>query len=66
MKRPLVALLGIVCILGGVAGPAAAADAGLPDEAASLRPQSGEGDELKATFNESVDNVRLMVLLSPT
>ncbi len=35
-------------------------------QAAALAPQSGEGANIKTTFNENVDRVRLMVLLSPT
>ena len=33
---------------------------------AELPQQSGDGNELRAEFNSNVDNVRLMVLLSPT
>ena len=35
-------------------------------QAAALTPQSGEGADIKTVFNENVDRVRLMVLLSPT
>lgn len=35
-------------------------------KAANLRPQSGEGDDIRSAFNKNVDRVRLMVLLSPT
>ena len=34
--------------------------------AATLIPQSGEGDDIRSAFNENVDRVRLMVLLAPT
>ena len=34
--------------------------------AAGLVPQSGEGAEIRSAFNENVDRVRLMVMLSPT
>lgn len=35
-------------------------------KAAALVQQSGQGDALKAVFNQQVDRVRLMVMLSPT
>jgi len=35
-------------------------------KAAALVPQSGHGSEIKAAFNKRIDDVRLMVLLSPT
>ncbi len=35
-------------------------------KAAELVPQSGHGAEMKAAFNKRIDDVRLMVLLSPT
>jgi hypothetical protein len=35
-------------------------------KAAHLAPQTGEGDDIRSTFNKNVDRVRLMVLLSPT
>ena len=35
-------------------------------KAAGLVPQSGQGAEIRSAFNENVDRVRLMVLLSPT
>ena len=35
-------------------------------QAAALAPQSGEGADIRTTFNDNVDRVRLMVLLSPT
>jgi len=38
----------------------------LADKAATLIPQSGEGRDIRSVFNENVDRVRLMVLLSPT
>ena len=65
MKRSVSALIGILWIFGVLAVPVTAEDA-LLGKAASLKPQSGDGDDLKTAFNESVDNVRLMVLLSPT
>ena len=38
----------------------------LVTKAASLVPQTGEGDDIRSTFNKNVERVRLMVLLSPT
>lgn len=38
----------------------------LVTRAAALVPQSGEGHDIRSEFNENVDRVRLMVLLSPT
>ncbi len=38
----------------------------LVTRAAALVPQSAEGADIRSTFNENVDRVRLMVLLSPT
>ena len=38
----------------------------LVTNAAALVPQSGEGHDIRSAFNENVDRVRLMVLLSPT
>ncbi len=38
----------------------------LVTRAAALVPQSGEGQDIRSVFNENVDRVRLMVLLSPT
>ena len=62
MKRTVLVLLGILFFTA----PAFADDARLLENAASLKPQSGEGDELKVAFNKCADDVRLMVLLSPT
>jgi hypothetical protein len=39
---------------------------GLVDNSATLVPQSSEGSDIRSLFNENVDRVRLMVLLSPT
>jgi hypothetical protein len=41
-------------------------DDALADKSATLTPQSGEGRDIRSVFNENVDRVRLMVLLSPT
>ncbi len=38
----------------------------LVTRAAALVPQSGDGKDIRSVFNENVDRVRLMVLLSPT
>ncbi len=38
----------------------------LAEKSAALIPQSGEGRDIRSVFNENVDRVRLMVLLSPT
>ena len=35
-------------------------------KAAALVPQSAEGHDIRSAFNENVNRVRLMVLLSPT
>jgi hypothetical protein len=35
-------------------------------KASALRPQTGEGSDLRSEFNENRDKARLMVLLSPT
>jgi len=35
-------------------------------KASALRPQTGEGGDLRSEFNENLGKVRLMVLLSPT
>ena len=49
----------------GLVVPADTEDA-LVDKAATLVPQSGDGRDIRSLFNENVDRVRLMVLLSPT
>ncbi len=38
----------------------------LAEKSATLIPQSGGGRDIRSVFNENVDRVRLMVLLSPT
>jgi hypothetical protein len=59
------ALLSGVLWLGG-AGTALEPEGGLVVTSAMLVPQSGEGSQIRSLFNENVDRVRLMVLLSPT
>ncbi len=61
------ALLGGLLWLGAATGLDATDDVDpLLIQAASLAPQSGEGADIRTAFNENVDRVRLMVLLSPT
>jgi hypothetical protein len=50
----------------GAAGTALEPEDDLVDTSAMLVPQSGEGGQIRSLFNENVDRVRLMVLLSPT
>lgn len=62
------ALLCAALLLGGAAVAVEAIDAADPllIKAATLAPQSGEGVDIRTAFNQNVDRVRLMVLLSPT
>ena len=58
-------------VLGcGPATPSEDLDQGPSDsllrKAEALAPQSGRGSSLKTAFNDAADNVRLMLLLSPT
>ena len=57
--------LGLLLLLALVSG-SVHAQTELLTKAAGLVPQSGQGDEIRSAFNENVDRVRLMVLLSPT
>ncbi len=77
MRHSTKRLLGLPFILIAVIGsvhaqteprderPAGRANS-LVTKAAGLVPQSGEGSDIRSAFNENVDRVRLMVLLSPT
>jgi hypothetical protein len=75
MKRSISPFVWILCsisIVIGCASPGPSEGLGnepadtLLSQAETLTPQSGQGLELKAAFNNDSDKVRLMLLLSPT
>ena len=62
MKYLVALLLAASTVLAADAEPQDA----LAEKSATLIPQSGGGRDIRSVFNENVDRVRLMVLLSPT
>ncbi len=75
MKRSILSLVGALWVMAFVLGcwpTTPSEDVGqdhndpLLTTAEALVPQSGQGSSLKTAFNDAADDVRLMLLLSPT
>ena len=75
MKRSILSFVGALWVMAFVLGCGSATrsedvdqdnDDSLLGKAETLAPQSGQGSSLKTAFNDAADNVRLMLLLSPT